>query len=73
VFLPTLGVVTRRLHDTDRSAWWLLLALVPPVGWVVLWIFAALPGTAGTNRYGPNPAPAERTGTPELPAPAPSA
>jgi uncharacterized membrane protein YhaH (DUF805 family) len=67
VFLPTLAVVARRLHDTDRSAWWLLLALAPPIGWVVLWIFAALPGTRGPNRYGPAPAaPARQPAQPEL-------
>ncbi|MBC7940458.1 MAG: DUF805 domain-containing protein, partial [Chitinophagaceae bacterium] len=37
---------------TDRSAWWLLIALVPVVGSVVLLVFLCLPGTPGRNRFG---------------------
>ena len=57
MLLPSLAVTVRRLHDTNRPAWWLLL-LVPPVafiGWIPLLIFCVLPGTAEANRYGPNP------------------
>ena len=54
VLVPGLAVTIRRLHDTDRSAWWLLLALVPIVGLVLIW-FMAQDGDAGTNRYGQNP------------------
>ena len=57
MLLPSLAVTVRRLHDTNRPAWWLLL-LVPPVGfigWIPLLIFCVLPGTAFANRYGPNP------------------
>ncbi|KAF1014009.1 MAG: Inner membrane protein YhaH [Stenotrophomonas maltophilia] len=49
--LPSLAVTVRRLHDTDRSGWWLLLGLVPIVG-VVLLVFAVLPSTPGGNRFG---------------------
>jgi uncharacterized membrane protein YhaH (DUF805 family) len=49
VSLP-LGV--RRLHDINRSGWWLLIGLVPFVGWIVLIVFACLPGTPGPNRFG---------------------
>ncbi len=55
--LPSLAVTVRRLHDTNRPAWWLLL-LVPPVGfigWIPLLILCVLPGTTGPNRYGPDP------------------
>lgn len=55
ILLPALAVLTRRLHDTDRSAWWLLLYIVIFVGWIVLIVFAALEGTPGDNKYGPNP------------------
>jgi uncharacterized membrane protein YhaH (DUF805 family) len=54
ILLPSLAVTVRRLHDTNRPAWWLLL-LVPPVGfigWIPLLIFCVLPGTPGANRYG---------------------
>ncbi|KAB2389930.1 DUF805 domain-containing protein [Actinomadura montaniterrae] len=49
--LPTLGAAARRLHDSDRSALWLLMAFVP-YGGLVLMIFYCLPGTLGPNRYG---------------------
>jgi uncharacterized membrane protein YhaH (DUF805 family) len=50
--LPGLAVSVRRLHDTDKSAWWLLIVLVPVVGPVVLLVFMCLPGTQGPNRFG---------------------
>lgn len=53
--LPGLAVCARRLHDTDRSGWWLLIALVPIVGIIVLLVFACLDSTPGENRFGPNP------------------
>ncbi|MBO0654186.1 DUF805 domain-containing protein [Streptomyces triculaminicus] len=55
VLLPGLAVGTRRLHDIDRSGWWLLLALIPLLGSIVLLVFFALPGTPGENSYGPKP------------------
>jgi len=54
VLLPSLAVGARRLHDTNRSAWWLLLCLVPIVGWIVLIIFYVMDSTLGDNKYGPN-------------------
>jgi uncharacterized membrane protein YhaH (DUF805 family) len=55
VLIPSLAVTVRRLHDIDRSGWWILIALVPLIGVIVLVVFALLEGTPGTNRYGPNP------------------
>ena len=55
VFLPSLGVSFRRLHDTDRSGLWLLLGLIPLLGALVLLYFFAQDSTPGTNQYGPNP------------------
>jgi len=55
LLIPSLAVGVRRLHDTDRSGWWLLIAFIPLIGAVVLIVFFALDGTAGTNRFGPNP------------------
>jgi len=56
--LPGLAVGVRRLHDTNRSAWWLLLLLVPLIGWIVLTILLCLEGSPGYNRFGPSPLPA---------------
>ena len=55
MLIPSIAVSFRRLHDTDRSAWWLLIGLVPFIGVIVLLIFFALDSQPGTNRFGPNP------------------
>jgi uncharacterized membrane protein YhaH (DUF805 family) len=55
VLLPTLAVTVRRLHDTDRSGWWILISLVPLVGGIVLLVFLVLEGTRGPNRHGAAP------------------
>lgn len=55
VLLPGIGVSVRRLHDTDRSGWWLLIVFIPILGALVLLVFMILDGTPGTNRFGPNP------------------
>ncbi|MEV4539821.1 DUF805 domain-containing protein [Asanoa sp. NPDC049518] len=55
LFLPGLAVAVRRLHDTDRSGWWVLLALIPLIGAIVLLVFMAADSKPGTNRFGPNP------------------
>jgi len=53
LFLPTNAVTVRRLHDIDRSAWWLLIGGVPLIGWLVLMIFYVKRGSPGSNSYGP--------------------
>jgi uncharacterized membrane protein YhaH (DUF805 family) len=55
VVVPTLTVGIRRLHDTGRSAWWLLLGLVPYVGAFILLVFYCLDGTQGPNAWGDRP------------------
>lgn len=55
LLLPSLAVGVRRLHDTGRSGWWLLLGLVPVAGIIVLIVFFASRGDPGANRYGPPP------------------
>ena len=55
VLIPSIAVSVRRLHDTDRSGWWLLLAVVPVLGAIVLLVFMALDSKPGENQYGPNP------------------
>ena len=51
---PSLAVAARRLHDTGRSAWWMLLVVVPVAGLVVIY-FLALEGTFGPNEFGSPP------------------
>lgn len=55
VFVPMLAVSVRRLHDTDRSGWWILLGLIPLLGGLVVFIFDVLDGTPGPNKFGPDP------------------
>ncbi|WP_347265748.1 DUF805 domain-containing protein [Paracoccus sp. (in: a-proteobacteria)] len=55
VLLPGLGVSVRRLHDIGRSGWWLLVILVPLVGWIVLLVWHCTRGEGGPNRFGPDP------------------
>ena len=55
LLIPSLAVTVRRLHDTDRSAWWLLIGLIPLIGAIVLLIFMILDSQPGQNRFGPNP------------------
>jgi len=55
VLLPSIAVTVRRLHDTDRTGWWMLIGIVPLIGPIVMFIFTVLDSTPGPNRYGPNP------------------
>ncbi len=60
VLLPALGVSVRRLHDTGRSGWWILIGLVPIIGIIVLIVFYATAGAVGSNEYGDDPKAAEQ-------------
>jgi uncharacterized membrane protein YhaH (DUF805 family) len=53
--LPGLAVAVRRLHDTDRSGWWLLVAFIPLIGFILLIVWFATKGTTGPNRFGEEP------------------
>jgi len=55
LFLPTISVQVRRLHDRDRSGWWWFIFFVPLVGSIVMFIWFVLKGTRGDNRFGPDP------------------
>ncbi len=55
VLLPGLAVGVRRLHDSDRSGWWLLIAFVPIIGAIILLVFMVQDSQPGENQYGPNP------------------
>lgn len=55
VLLPSIAVAIRRLHDTDRSGWWLLINLIPIIGAIVIIVFLCQNGTSGNNRFGNDP------------------
>ncbi|EGY34311.1 putative ABC transporter [Aggregatibacter actinomycetemcomitans serotype e str. SC1083] len=55
VIIPYIAVTVRRLHDTDRSGWWILISFIPLVGSIVLLVFMCFDSQPGTNRFGDNP------------------
>ncbi len=55
VFLPSIGVSIRRLHDINKSGWYLLLAFIPLIGAIWLLVLMVRDSDAGDNQYGPNP------------------
>jgi uncharacterized membrane protein YhaH (DUF805 family) len=56
LLLPGLSVSIRRLHDTDHSGWWVLIGLIPIIGFIVLLVFYLRDSDPGENKYGPPPA-----------------
>ncbi|MBL1143184.1 MAG: DUF805 domain-containing protein [Proteobacteria bacterium] len=52
--IPSLSIAARRLHDTGRSGWWLLISLLPLIGIIVLLVFLVM-DSDGDNNYGANP------------------
>jgi uncharacterized membrane protein YhaH (DUF805 family) len=58
LFLPGLAVSVRRLHDRDKSGWFILLYFIPLIGFIILLIWYCTRGTVGPNRFGPDPLPA---------------
>ena len=55
ILIPGIAVSIRRLHDTDRSAWWLLIGLIPLIGAIVLVVFMVQDSKPGRNQFGGNP------------------
>jgi uncharacterized membrane protein YhaH (DUF805 family) len=55
VLIPSIAVTVRRLHDTNRTGWWVLIGLIPIIGFIVLLIFTVQDSQKGENQYGPNP------------------
>jgi uncharacterized membrane protein YhaH (DUF805 family) len=55
LIVPSIAAGVRRLHDTDKSGWWLLLGLIPFVGAIVLIVFFCQRGTVGQNQFGADP------------------
>jgi uncharacterized membrane protein YhaH (DUF805 family) len=54
-FIPALSITVRRLHDIGRSGWWYLIAFVPLIGGLILFVFMLLDSDPDRNEYGPNP------------------
>lgn len=52
--LPGIAVSIRRLHDTDHRGWWMLIGIVPLVGWIWILVYYVQRGTQGSNRFGPD-------------------
>lgn len=55
LLIPGIAVSIRRMHDLDKSGWWILIPLVPIVGIILYIYWAAQRGTVGSNQYGPDP------------------
>lgn len=53
--VPNISLLVRRLHDTGKTGWWLLLAFVPFIGEIAILIFCLQEGNYGDNKYGPKP------------------
>ena len=52
-FFPSIAAGTRRLHDINRTGWWMLLFLLPVIGWIALIVMHATSGDENENQYGP--------------------
>ena len=52
LIIPSIAVTIRRLHDTDKSGWWILIGLVPFVGGLILLVLMCIDSTRGTNQWG---------------------
>ncbi len=61
ILAPSIAVMVRRFHDTNRSAWWLLMGLIPFIGGIIQLVALVSPGNPGPNRYGPNPYRSDQT------------
>ncbi len=55
LFIPSIAVTVRRLHDTGKSGWMILLGFIPLVGTIILLVFLLSDSTFGDNQYGKNP------------------
>jgi uncharacterized membrane protein YhaH (DUF805 family) len=55
LILPSITVTVRRLHDINKSGWWIFLQIIPLIGPLIIYVLCALPSTNGTNKYGNKP------------------
>ena len=53
--LPGFALTIRRLHDIGKSGWWYLVAFIPYIGGLIIFIFSVMPGQVGENAWGPDP------------------
>ena len=56
LFIPTIAVFIRRMHDINKSGWYIILFFIPIIGWVWLLILLVTAGTKGVNKFGAPPA-----------------
>ena len=52
LIIPSVAITVRRYHDSNKSGWFILLFLIPLLGWIISIILCVLPGDAGNNKYG---------------------
>lgn len=55
LLLPSLGLAVRRLHDINKSGWWIFISLIPVVGWILLIVWYCKDSQMEANEYGPVP------------------
>ena len=55
ILLPSLALAIRRLHDQSKAGWWILVSLIPLIGWIWYIVLMCLSGTVGPNQYGEDP------------------
>ncbi len=55
ILVPSIAVGVRRLHDSGRKGWWMLIGLLPLIGALVLLYFFIQDSQPGSNEYGENP------------------
>lgn len=55
IFIPSLAVCVRRLHDIGRSGWWYFIGLIPVIGWILLIVWFCTDSQPGANKWGENP------------------
>mgnify|MGYP001273209488 FL=1 len=55
IFIPSWTLIVRRLHDINKTGWWLLFGLVPVIGPVMLLVWTIKRGDREPNKYGPDP------------------
>jgi len=64
VFVPSLSVTIRRLHDIGKSGWWYLIAFIPLIGGIFLFVFTLLDSEPDANQWGLDPKASERVQAP---------